>query len=72
VGADNVEHNPASNMGSEDFAHMLREKPGCYIWIGGGAKKRDTILHNSRYDFNDEILPIGSSYWARLVEVVLG
>jgi len=56
-------------MGSEDFAFMLRERPGSYAWIGNGT---DTAgLHNSRYDFNDEILPIGVSYWARLAERLL-
>ena len=58
-------------MGSEDFAFMLQAKPGCYIWIGNGAGDRLSMLHNPHYDFNDEILPIGASYWARLVERVL-
>ncbi len=58
-------------MGSEDFAFMLREKPGCYIFIGNGAEKHSAGLHNPHYDFNDAILPIGASYWATLVERVL-
>jgi hippurate hydrolase len=48
---------------------MLQEKPGSYVWIGNGEDAAS--LHNSSYDFNDEVLPIGASYWARLVERVL-
>jgi amidohydrolase len=59
------------NMASEDFSFMLQKKPGAYIFIGNGPEDNGRILHNPRYDFNDEILPIGSSYWARLVESVL-
>ena len=55
-------------MGAEDFAYMLEQRKGSYIWIGGGAAVPGKMLHNTRYDFNDEILPIGASYWAKLVE----
>jgi hippurate hydrolase len=58
-------------MGAEDFAFMLEQKPGCYIFIGNGPADGGRVLHNPRYDFNDELLPIGASYWARLVETVL-
>ena len=69
VGPDKVVRDPTPCMGSEDFAFMLKERPGSYVWIGNGT---DTAgVHNSRYDFNDEILPIGASYWARLVETLL-
>ena len=52
-------------MGAEDFSYMLQEKPGCYIWTGNG----DTAgLHHPEYDFNDETIAVGASYWARLVE----
>ncbi len=47
---------------------MLKAKPGCYVWIGNGPGDGGCMLHNPSYDFNDEILPIGASYWARLVE----
>ena len=50
---------------------MLAARPGCYIWIGNGPIDDGRSLHSSRYDFNDEILPIGASYWATLVESVL-
>jgi len=58
-------------MGSEDFAFMLENKPGAYIMIGNGGGEGGRMLHNARYDFNDAILPIGASYWARLVETSL-
>jgi hippurate hydrolase len=72
VGPSHVDRNVQPTMGSEDFAFMLNEKPGCYIFIGNGVGERSAGLHNPHYDFNDEILPIGASYWARLVEQVLG
>ena len=58
-------------MGAEDFAFMLNAKPGCYVWIGNGSGKGGCTLHNPNYDFNDDILAIGASYWARLVELEL-
>jgi amidohydrolase len=71
VGETNVDRSLAPTMGSEDFAFMLQAKPGAYIFIGNGAGEKAVSLHNPHYDFNDEILPIGASYWARLVERVL-
>jgi amidohydrolase len=68
VGAANVLRDLAPTMGSEDFAFMLQAKPGCYVWIGNGPGEGGCTLHNPGYDFNDEILPIGASYWARLIE----
>lgn len=68
VGADNVFTDLAPKMGAEDFSFMLNEKPGCYIWIGNGPGEGGCYLHNPNYDFNDEALAIGASYWARLVE----
>ena len=60
-------------MGSEDFAYMLREKPGCYIWLGNGAEggPGGCAVHNPHYDFNDDISVIGASYWATLAETIL-
>jgi amidohydrolase len=71
VGEANVDRNPMPTMGGEDFAFMLEQKPGCYIFIGNGPSDGGRVLHSPHYDFNDEILPIGASYWARLVETVL-
>jgi hippurate hydrolase len=68
VGGANVLRDLQPTMGSEDFAFMLQAKPGCYVWIGNGPGEGGCTLHNPAYDFNDEILPIGASYWARLVE----
>lgn len=71
VGADKVYNDVGPSMGAEDFAFMLQERPGCYVWVGQGGAGLGCLLHNPRYDFNDEILPLGSSYWARLVETAL-
>ncbi|MBV8533974.1 MAG: amidohydrolase, partial [Alphaproteobacteria bacterium] len=71
VGEANVDRNPMPTMGGEDFAYMLEQKPGSYIFIGNGASDGGRLLHSPHYDFNDEILPIGASYWATLVEQVL-
>jgi amidohydrolase len=71
VGENSIHTNPTPSMGSEDFAFMLQEKPGCYIWIGNGSSENSCLLHNPHYDFNDDILPIGVAYWVKLVEVAL-
>ena len=72
AGAGNVRCDLSPSMGAEDFAYMLREKPGCYVWIGNGMAEGGCMLHNPRYDFNDEILPLGVAYWVALVKRVLG
>ncbi|HUF45332.1 MAG TPA: M20 aminoacylase family protein [Aestuariivirgaceae bacterium] len=69
VAADNVVNDVTPCMGSEDFAFMLQNKPGSYIWLGAGENHPN--LHSPHYDFNDEILPVGASYWAKLVEETL-
>jgi len=71
VGANAIDRSPVPSMGAEDFAYMLREKPGSYIWMGNGDVEGGCMLHNPGYDFNDEIIPIGVSYWAELVEQAL-
>jgi hippurate hydrolase len=68
AGKGKVDANYPPNMASEDFSFMLQKKPGAYVFIGNGPEDNGRILHNPLYDFNDEILPIGASYWARLVE----
>ena len=72
VGKENVRTAELPSMGAEDFAYMLLEKPGCYVWLGNGPGKGGCSLHNPHYDFNDDILPIGVSYWVRLLETALG
>ena len=67
VGPENVLRVPPT-MGAEDFAFMLQAKAGCYVFIGNGPGEGGCMLHNARYDFNDQILPLGASYWANLVE----
>lgn len=75
-GADSVITNVEPTMGAEDFAFMLLEKPGCYAFIGNGDGAHRTsghgegpcMLHNASYDFNDELIPMGATYWVRLVE----
>ena len=71
AGAAAVDRAPMPSMGSEDFAFMLQARPGCYVWIGNGPGEGGCMLHNPHYDFNDDILPVGASYWARLVETAL-
>ena len=68
VGETHVERNPTPEMTSEDFAFMLQAKPGCYVWLGAGASEDPPGLHNPHYDFNDNVLPIGASYWVTLAE----
>jgi hippurate hydrolase len=59
-------------MGGEDFSNYLREKPGCFILIGNGdVGPGSVMLHNPRYDFNDEVATLGASYWAMLAETLL-
>jgi amidohydrolase len=58
-------------MGGEDFAYMLNAKQGSYILLGSGRGQDDPQLHHPAYDFNDEVLPIGASYWATLAEQFL-
>ncbi len=72
VGADNVRTDLRPSMGAEDFAYMLKERPGCYVWIGNGPGEGGCMLHNPHYDFNDEVLVLGASYWVRLAERLLG
>ena len=72
VGVDKVNTQMNPCMGSEDFAFMLQEKPGCYLFVRNGGAAGGCLLHNPHYAFNDDILPLGASYWVRLVENVLG
>ncbi|MEN9490003.1 MAG: hypothetical protein RJA63_452 [Pseudomonadota bacterium] len=71
VGAPGVEWAPPPSMGSEDFSFFLAHKPGCYVWLGNGPTQGGCVLHNPAYDFNDELLTIGASYWVRLAESLL-
>jgi len=55
-------------MGAEDFAFMLNERPGAFIWVGNGDSAG---LHHPKYNFNDDVIPVGTSYWVRLAETAL-
>jgi hippurate hydrolase len=68
VGSDRVNTNVAPVMGAEDFSFMLNARPGAFIFIGNGESAG---LHHPAYDFNDEVIPVGASYWVRLVETAL-
>jgi amidohydrolase len=72
VGAGQVDTDPTPEMGSEDFAFMLQQKPGCYVWLGAGTGPDTPNIHSPHYDFNDDALAIGASYWVTLAEQRLG
>lgn len=56
-------------MGTEDFAWMLAEVPGCYFLLGNGEGEfHGCSVHNPHYDFNDELIPLGADCWVKLVE----
>lgn len=68
AGADKVDIDVAPSMGGEDFSFMLEQRPGAYIFLGNGDSSE---LHTDNYDFNDEAIPFGTSYWVRLAERAL-
>jgi hippurate hydrolase len=68
VGSENVDREPKPLMASEDFSFMLEKVPGCYVLIGTGTAGGGSEVHNPAYDFNDEALPLGAAFFARLVE----
>ena len=68
VGWDRVDDKVAPVMGAEDFSFMLNERPGAFIFVGNGESAG---LHHPSYNFNDEVIPVGTSYWVKLVETAL-
>ncbi len=69
LGEASVDSNCEAKLFSEDFAHMAAARPGCYVLMGNGMTgSHSKPLHSADYDFNDELLTIGSSYWVELVE----
>jgi hippurate hydrolase len=62
---------PQPTMGGEDFSFMLQKKPGAYLFLGGGTGAEDAMVHHPLYDFNDEILPVGASWFATLAEQLM-
>ena len=71
VSFENVIQDPTPSMTAEDFAFMLEKKPGCYIWLGNGSSENGKNLHSPKYDFNDDILAIGISYWIELARSIM-
>lgn len=68
AGKDKVNTSLAPVMGAEDFSFMLNARPGAFIFVGNGDSAG---LHHSAYNFNDDVIPIGTSYWVKLVETAL-
>ena len=68
AGQDKVNRDAPPLMGAEDFAYMLQERPGAFIYVGNGDS---AMLHHPAYDFNDDAIPVGTSYWVRLAETAL-
>jgi hippurate hydrolase len=68
VGEAGVDRDPPPVMSAEDFAFMLQAKPGALVWMGIGRAEEGRLIHTPAYDFNDEALPYGASYWVRLAE----
>ncbi|MGY4814847.1 M20 aminoacylase family protein [Pseudomonas chlororaphis subsp. piscium] len=68
LGEEGLVTNMQPLTGSEDFAFWLEQVPGCYLIIGNGDGEGGCMVHNPGYDFNDQALPIGASYWVKLVE----
>lgn len=82
VGKENVNRGVKPSMGAEDFSFMLQKRPGCYFFLGNGnllndaADRKNTsgpcMLHNSQYDFNDELIALGGKFWVSLITNRLG
>jgi len=77
LGPENVRRDMEPTMGAEDFSFFLRQCPGAYLFLGNGTTGSHRsaghgagpcTLHNASYDFNDDLIPIGASFWVRLVE----
>mgnify|MGYP001305678577 FL=1 len=67
-GESNVNTNIEPSMGGEDFSYLLEKKPGSYLYIGQGDQNHKAHLHTTKYDFNDNLLPIGVNFWVELVK----
>jgi hippurate hydrolase len=68
AGQDKVDTSLPPMMGAEDFSFMLNARPGAFIWVGNG---NSAGLHHPSYNFNDDVIPFGTSYWVKLVETSL-
>lgn len=72
VGEQAVRRDLPPCMGAEDFAFMLQHRPGAYVWLGTGSAEHGRILHSPLYDFDDDSIPYGVSFWAAVVDACLG
>ncbi len=68
VGEDKVITDIDPSMGGEDFSYLLEEKPGTYLYLGQGDDNHKAHLHTTKYDFNDNLLPVGVNFWVELVK----
>jgi hippurate hydrolase len=68
LGRDKVLLDRPAVMGSEDFAFMLEQRPGCYLFLGNGDGAGSCMVHNPGYDFNDAAMETGAAFWSLLVE----
>ncbi|CAF3898147.1 unnamed protein product [Rotaria sordida] len=68
VGAENVDKNRVPSMGGEDFAFMVLERPGAFIFLGINDEAHTAQLHSPTYNFNDKAIPFGVAYWITLVQ----
>jgi amidohydrolase len=71
AGEARVAEMPKPSMGSEDFSFMAEARPGAFIMLGARKTPEEAMVHHPRYDFNDDLLPIGASYWVTLAEQLL-
>ncbi|MFV2093420.1 MAG: M20/M25/M40 family metallo-hydrolase, partial [Hyphomicrobiales bacterium] len=73
IGEGNVDTEGTPKMGAEDFSFLLNERPGAYIWHGNGlaGETGGHMVHTPQYNFNDDAIIHGVSYWAELVETAL-
>ena len=68
VGSENVHMEIDPSMGGEDFSYLLNEKPGAYLYVGQKDKNHKDYLHTTKYDFNDDLIPLGVNFWVKLVQ----
>jgi hippurate hydrolase len=74
VGAENVNANCDPLMGSEDFGAFIREVPGCFVFLGSGKSddpNENPPIHNSLFDYNDDVLEIGAEFFAEIIRARL-
>ena len=71
LGADQVLDHMEPVMGSEDFSFLVADRPGAYVFLGQADAPNPSMIHSPTYDFDDKLLPIGVSYWIKLVEQAL-